>query len=112
MPVLTHLTPLDAATLKRIMTEPKNALVRQYKKLFAMEGIDLAFTDDALDYIVSKAFEFKLGARGLRSICETIMLDAMFDLPGQKVTKVQVDKHFAIKHFENMSTQSPEQKAA
>jgi ATP-dependent Clp protease ATP-binding subunit ClpX len=84
LPVLTYLDPLDAPTLKRIMVEPKNALVKQYQKLFEMENINLTFTDDALDYIVEKALEYKLGARGLRSICEAIMTDAMFEMPSIK----------------------------
>lgn len=83
LPVLAHLDPLDQTALKRILTEPKNALVKQYKKLFKLEGIDLQFEDEALDFIVTKADEFKLGARGLRSICEAIMTDAMFELPSQ-----------------------------
>jgi ATP-dependent Clp protease ATP-binding subunit ClpX len=87
MPVLTYLDPLDAPTLRRIMIEPKNALVKQYQKLFEMENIDLSFTDDALDYIVEKALEYKLGARGLRSICEAIMTDAMFEMPSIKGAK-------------------------
>lgn len=87
LPVLTYLDPLDAPTLKRIMVEPKNALVKQYQKLFKMENIDLTFTDDALDYIVDKALEYKLGARGLRSICEAIMTDAMFEMPSVKGAK-------------------------
>lgn len=87
LPVLTYLDPLDAPTLKRIMVEPKNALVKQYQKLFEMENIDLTFTDDALDYIVDKALEYKLGARGLRSICEAIMTDAMFEMPSKKGAK-------------------------
>lgn len=81
LPVLTHLDPLNSDTLKLILTSPKNALVKQYKKLFGMEKMELELTDDALDYIVEKAIEFKLGARGLRSICEAIMTDAMFELP-------------------------------
>lgn len=84
MPVLTYLDPLDAPTLRRILVEPKNALVKQYKKLFAMENIELTFADDALDFIVEKALEYKLGARGLRSICEAIMTDAMFELPSDR----------------------------
>lgn len=87
LPVLTYLDPLDKASLKRIMTEPKNSLVRQYKKLFDLEGIELSFTTGAIDLIAEKALEFKLGARGLRSICEAIMTDAMFELPGQKEVK-------------------------
>lgn len=80
LPVLTHLDPLDVNALKAILTEPKNALVKQYKKLLEYEGIELRFDDSALDFIVAKAQEFKLGARGLRSICEAIMTDAMFDI--------------------------------
>jgi len=81
LPVLTYLNPLDRATLRRILTEPKNALTKQYTKLFEIDKIKLTIEDDVLEYIVDKAIEFKLGARGLRSICETIMLDAMFDIP-------------------------------
>ncbi len=87
LPVLTHLNPLDKETLKRILVEPKNALVKQYTKLFAMEGIKLSFDDDVLDFIVDQAMNFKLGARGLRAICESVMTDAMFDLPSQKEIK-------------------------
>lgn len=87
LPVITHLLPLDKHALRRILSEPKNALTRQYQMLFDMENIKLSFSDEALDYIVEKAVEFKLGARGLRSICEAIMLDAMFDVPGGKNTK-------------------------
>ena len=83
-PVLTYLNPLDKVTLRRILTEPKNSLVKQYKKLFEMEGIELKFDKGALDLIVEKAEDFKLGARGLRSICEAIMLDAMYDIPSSK----------------------------
>lgn len=83
MPVLVHLDPLDKATLRNILTEPKNALVKQYQKLFKLEGISLEFSEEALEFIVTKADEFKLGARGLRSICEAIMTDAMFDMPSQ-----------------------------
>jgi ATP-dependent Clp protease ATP-binding subunit ClpX len=81
LPVVTHLNPLDKIALRAILTEPKNALVKQYIKLFRMDNIDLTFADGVLDFIVEKAVEFKLGARGLRSICETIMLDAMFEMP-------------------------------
>jgi len=87
LPVLTYLNPLDLDALKRILTEPKNSLVKQYTKLFDLEGIALSFEDDALDFIAEKALEFQLGARGLRSICEAIMTDAMFDLPSQKEIK-------------------------
>jgi len=84
MPVLTYLNPLDKDTLKLILTKPKNALMKQYKKLFEMEDIEIEFKDGALDFIVEKAVEFKLGARGLRSICEAIVNDAMFELPSQE----------------------------
>jgi ATP-dependent Clp protease ATP-binding subunit ClpX len=87
LPVLTHLNPLDRETLRRILTEPKNALVKQYSKLFAMEGITLHFEEAVLDFIVDQAMTYKLGARGLRAICESIMTDAMFDLPSQKMSK-------------------------
>lgn len=87
MPVLTHLNPLDKATLRRILVEPKNALTKQYIRLFEMENISLEFTDDALDFIVDKTVEYQLGARGLRSICEAIMTDAMFELPSKKNVK-------------------------
>jgi len=87
LPVITHLAALDSEALRRILTEPKNALTRQYQKLFDMENIKLSFSDDALDLIVAKAVEFKLGARGLRSICEAIMLDAMFEVPSGKSAK-------------------------
>ena len=88
MPVVTHLDPLDRAALKLILTEPKNALIKQYQKLFSMDGIELSFDKKAIDIIVDKAMEFKLGARGLRSICEVIMLDAMFEFPSDKSKKV------------------------
>jgi ATP-dependent Clp protease ATP-binding subunit ClpX len=101
MPVLTYLDPLDIDTLKRILTEPKNAIVKQYKKLFEFEGIELIFTNEALDYIAKKALEFKLGARGLRSICEAILTDAMFELPSQnEITEFKVDDIYARKQVE------------
>ncbi len=84
LPVLTYLEPLDKEALKRILTEPKNALVKQYRKLFELEGIELVFTEEVLDFIAEKALEYKLGARGLRSICEAIMTDAMFELPSKR----------------------------
>ncbi|MGO1817614.1 MAG: ATP-dependent Clp protease ATP-binding subunit ClpX, partial [Sphingobacterium sp.] len=84
LPVLTHLNPLDKDTLLNILTEPKNALVKQYVKLFEYEDVKLTFEADVYDFIVDKAWEFKLGARGLRSICEAIMLDAMFEMPTSK----------------------------
>jgi ATP-dependent Clp protease ATP-binding subunit ClpX len=81
LPVLTYLEPLDKITLRRILSEPRNSLIKQYSKLFALEGIELEFTEDAIDFIAEKALEFNLGARGLRSICEAIMTDAMFEFP-------------------------------
>lgn len=96
LPVLTYLNPLDLDALKRILTEPKNSLVKQYTKLFDLEGIALSFTDDAMDFIAEKALEFQLGARGLRSICEAIMTDAMFDLPSQKeVKEFRISREYA-----------------
>ncbi len=101
LPVLTHLDPLTRSALRKILTDPKNALVKQYTKLFKMEGIDLEFKKGALDYIVDKAVEFKLGARGLRSICEAIINDAMFELPSDNKTKALViTKAYAEDKFE------------
>lgn len=88
LPLVTYLNPLDPAALKRILTEPKNALIKQYAKLFEYEGIKLEVDDDALDYMVEKAVQFKLGGRGLRAICEMILTDAMFDLPSEKTSDV------------------------
>ena len=96
LPVLTYLEPLDIDTLKLILTEPKNSIIKQYKKLFEIEGIELSFTTGALEYIAEKALEYKLGARGLRSICEAIMTDAMFELPSEKDIKTfEVDRTYA-----------------
>jgi ATP-dependent Clp protease ATP-binding subunit ClpX len=98
LPVLTYLQPLDVEALRRILIEPKNSLVRQYEKLFDLEGIKLSFTDDALEYIAEKALEFNLGARGLRSICEAIMTDAMFELPSEReVSSFLITKDYAEK---------------
>ncbi len=101
LPVLTHLNPLDRDALRRILTEPKNALVKQYIELFKMDGITLTFEDETFDFIVDKAIEYKLGARGLRSICEAMMLDVMFEYPSKKVKTLNIDKAFAEKHFLN-----------
>ncbi len=90
LPVLTYLNPLDREALRRILVEPKNSIVRQYQKLFQMDGINLTFTDDALECIVDKAVEYKLGARGLRSIVESVMTDAMFEKPSERVKKFTV----------------------
>jgi ATP-dependent Clp protease ATP-binding subunit ClpX len=95
LPVLTYMDPLDADTLRAILTEPKNAIIKQYKKLFAMDEIDFTITDGALDFIVNKAIEYKLGARGLRSLCEEILTDAMFEMPSNNETKLNVTKSYA-----------------
>lgn len=95
LPVLTHMDPLDAKTLRAILTEPKNAIVKQYKKLFHMDEVELNITDGALEFIVDKAIEYKLGARGLRSLCEEILTDAMFHLPSSDETKLNVTKSYA-----------------
>ena len=96
LPVLTYLEPLDKEALTRILTEPRNSLVKQYEKLFDLEGIRLSFTPGALDYIAEKAIEYQLGARGLRSICEAIMTDAMFELPSLKdVTEFEITRSYA-----------------
>ena len=99
LPVLTHMNPLDEATLRAILTEPKNALTKQYIKLFGMDNIKLSFKDEALDFIVQKAVEYKLGARGLRSLCEEVLTDAMFSLPGGEETSLVVDKAYVKKHL-------------
>ena len=100
LPVVTHLNPLDKATLRSILTEPKNALIKQYKKLFELEGIQLVIDDEVLDFMVDKAIEYKLGARGLRSICESILTDAMFELPSSKQTTFQLTLEYAQKNFD------------
>lgn len=101
LPVLTHLDPLHKVALKRILTEPKNALVKQYTKLLAMEGVALTFEDSALDFIVDKADEYKLGARGLRSICEAIVTDAMYELPSDDTIKeLVIDEDYARSQFD------------
>ena len=99
LPVVTHLNPLDKETLRSILTEPKNALMKQYKKLFELEGIQLTIDDDVLDFLVDKAIEYKLGARGLRSICESILTDAMFELPSSKQTAFHINLDYATKKF-------------
>ena len=99
LPVLTYMNPLDEETLRAILTEPKNALVKQYKKLFEMDEIALSFEDDALDFIVKKAIEYKLGARGLRSLCEEILTDAMFALPSSDETALVVNAAYVKKHL-------------
>lgn len=100
LPVVTHLDPLDASTLRAILTEPKNALVKQYKKLFELEGIELTIEEDVLNFMVEKAVEFKLGARGLRSICEGMLTDAMFELPSSSEKHFNLDIEYARRKFE------------
>lgn len=105
LPILTSLEPLDRAALRRILTEPKNSIIRQYKKLFSIDGVELEVTDDALDQIVEKAIEYKLGARGLRSIVETVMIDAMYEVPGTGVKTFRMDAAYVQEklvkaHFE------------
>jgi ATP-dependent Clp protease ATP-binding subunit ClpX len=94
LPVLTHMDPLDKETLRSILTEPKNALIKQYEKLFAMDDVKFTISNDALDFIVDKALEYKLGARGLRSLCEAILTDAMYDLPSSDDKTLDIDKEY------------------
>jgi len=95
LPVLTYLEPLDRSTLRKILTEPRNAIIKQYVKLFELDGIELTFEEEALSFIVDKAVEFKLGARGLRSICERIMNDAMFHAPSQEERSFRITRAYA-----------------
>lgn len=99
LPVITYLNPLDKTTLRNILTEPKNSLVKQYRKLFELEGIELVIEDDVYDFMVDKAIEYKLGARGLRSICESILTDAMYELPSQKIKTFVVTLDYAERKF-------------
>ncbi len=105
LPVLTYLNPLDKDALTRILIEPKNSIVRQYEKLFQMDGITLTFSDDALKLIVDKAVEYKLGARGLRSIVETIMMDAMFEVPSKRIKSFEVTAEYAQKQLDKSHLQ-------
>ena len=100
LPVLTYLNQLDRKALMRILTEPKNSIVKQYEKLFQMDGIELTFTKDALELVVDKAVEYKLGARGLRSIVENIMMDAMFEIPSKRIKSFEVTKEYAQEQLE------------
>ena len=100
LPVLVHLDHLDKEALKRILTEPKNALVKQYEKLFELEGVQLEMTDEAIDFIAEKAIEYKLGARGLRSLCEAILNDAMFEVPSGGEKHLLVTRHYAAEKLE------------
>ena len=101
LPILTYLNPLDKEALRRILTEPKNSIIKQYVKLFEMDSVELKFDDDVYDYIVDKAMEFKLGARGLRSIAETIMMDAMFDIPSMDTSSLHVTLEYAKEKMQN-----------
>ena len=100
LPVLTHLNPLDQTTLRSILTEPKNSLIKQYEKLFEYENIALTFDADVLDFVVEKAMTYKLGARGLRSILEAIMIDAMFEMPSEKnIKELHINLNYALEKF-------------
>ena len=92
LPILTYLDPLDRAALRRILVEPKNSIIKQYIKLFAMDGVDLSFTDEALDYIVDKAVEYKLGARGLRSLTESVIMDYMYTIPSEQTDHLEINR--------------------
>ena len=105
LPVLTYLNPLDRAALEKILTEPKNSIIRQYKKLFEMDGVELVFTKGALDALVDEAMEYKLGARGLRSIVENVMMEPMFDLPSRKVKKFEVTADYVKQQLEKSHIQ-------
>ena len=108
LPVLTYLNPLDREALRSILVEPKNSIIKQYMKLFEMDGIKLSFDEDALDFIVDKATEYKLGARGLRSIVENVMMDAMFDVPSMKVKKFNVTLDYTKKQLDKAHLQKLE----
>ncbi len=111
LPVLTYMQPLDKDALRQILTEPKNAITRQYERLFEMDGVKLTFEDDVLDYIVDKAVEFKLGARGLRTICESIMIDIMFDIPSMSIKEYTITKEMAQQKIEYAGALSQLQEA-
>ena len=103
LPVLTYLNPLDKKALRLILTEPKNSIIKQYKKLFEIDKIKLKISDNVLDYIVDKSIEFKLGARGLRSICEVIFIDAMYELPSQNKKEINISLSYAKKKLEKVN---------
>ncbi len=103
LPVLTYMNPLDSKALRSILTEPKNAIVKQYEKLFEMDDIELQFTDGALEFVVEKALEYKLGARGLRSLCEAILTEPMFELPGTDTKVFKVDKSYAMSRLNKVA---------
>ena len=108
LPVLTYLKPLDRQALRRILVEPRNSIVKQYIKLFEMDKITLSFTEDALDFIVDKAVDYKLGARGLRSIVEAVMMDAMFDVPSRRLKKFEVTLEYAKSQLDKAHLQELE----
>jgi len=103
LPILTHLNPLDKSALRDILTEPKNSIIKQYIKLFGIDNIELSFDNKVLEYIVDRSIEFKLGARGLRSICEAIMMDAMFELPSGNATKLRITTNYARQKLEKIN---------
>ena len=105
LPVLTYLEPLDRQALRNILTEPKNAIIRQYIKLFELDGITLEFDESVYEYIVDKAIEFRLGARGLRSICEAIMTDLMFEVPSQNKKSITITKAYAEEKLSRIQAQ-------
>lgn len=107
LPILTHLEPLDRSALRKVLTEPNNAIVRQYQKLFKMDGVELTFSEEALDLIVDKAIEYKLGARGLRSIVESIMIDSMYEIPSSGKQQFEVSKEYAIEKLKEANFESP-----
>lgn len=103
LPVLSYMNNLNKKALRSILTEPKNAIIKQFEKLFEMDDINISFTDEGLDYIVEKALEYKLGARGLRSICEIVLNDAMFELPSSKRKKLTIDKNYILNKLSDSS---------
>jgi ATP-dependent Clp protease ATP-binding subunit ClpX len=105
LPILTHLNPLEKDTLRQILTEPKNSIIKQYVKLFKLDGIDLSFDKEVFEYIVEKAVEFKLGARGLRGICEAIMMDVMFDIPSTSQKEVHITLEYAQEKMDKVNLQ-------
>lgn len=104
LPILTYLEPLDSAALRRILTEPRNSIIKQYIKLFEIDGVKLVFDDDMLDYVVEQAVKYKLGARGLRSIVESIMIDAMYEIPASKTKKLHITHQYAKEKFERTNS--------
>ncbi|MBR98866.1 MAG: ATP-dependent Clp protease ATP-binding subunit ClpX [Flavobacteriaceae bacterium] len=106
LPVLTFMNPLDKKSLKSILTLPKNALIKQYQVLFKMDNVKLSFTEGAIDFIVDKAFEYNLGARGLRSLCESVLNDAMFDLPNSKISQIKINKLYVEEKLEKVKLQT------